>query len=263
VIDMVLVGEPEGALRAGYPEPLWVQAVEAISRQVAEGNIRPGGRLPPERELCLQLGISRVTLRKALTSLVQDGVLQPSHGRGWHVAAAAPETAAGKEWPNSLEGFSETAARMGLVATSRVLRNAILPASLDQAEELQIAPGAPLFHLERVRLLSDVPIALDLTLLPGSVVARFESADFEVDSLYDLITGAGLVMSGADSTIEAREADSYVASQLEIEVGKPILVMHQVVVDPSARPLFTSSIRYSGDRYRLRTFFARATPRNP
>jgi GntR family transcriptional regulator len=254
---MVLVDD--GVLNSGYPDPLWVQAVDAIRAQVTSGSIRPGGRLPPERELCQHLGISRVTLRKALAKLVDDGVLQSSHGRGWHAAGPAQSQTGAKEWPNSLEGFSETAARMGLVASSLVLRAERIRASLDQAEELQIAPGTPLFLLERVRLLNDLPIALDLTMMPATIADRFESADFAVDSLYDLIADAGMEMSGADSSIEAREADAYIASHLALEVGKPVLVMHQVAVDLASRPLFTSSISYSGDRYRLRTFFARAS----
>jgi GntR family transcriptional regulator len=256
------LAEAEGVLGAGYPEPLWVQAAETVARQVAEGVVRPGGRLPPERELCQQLGISRVTLRKALGKLVDDGILQPSHGRGWHVATAPgspPKPVAEKEWPNSLEGFSETATRMGLTATSLVLRDERVPASFDQAEELLIAPGTPLLLLERVRLLNDVPIAIDVTLIPAALADRFEQPDFTVASLYDLITATGSVMSGADSTIEARGADEYVAAQLSIPVGSPVLVLHQVVVDALARPLFMSTLSYSGDRYRLRTFFARAS----
>jgi hypothetical protein len=75
-------------------------------------------------------------------------VLRPSHGRGWYVAADER-----KDWPNSLESFSETAARIGLTATSVVLRADTAMATLDEAETVGVAPGAPLFHLERVRML--------------------------------------------------------------------------------------------------------------
>ena len=147
--------ESMGPIRPDYPEPLWVQAVNLINAEIANGVLKPGMRLPPERELCLQLNISRVTLRKALARLVEDGVRNASHGRGWYVAAGGSS----KEWPNSLESFTETANRMGLTATSKVLRSEVTPANLDEADELSIAPGTPLFHLERVRFLSGVPIA--------------------------------------------------------------------------------------------------------
>lgn len=247
--------QASASIRSDYPEPLWIQAVNLINNEIASGVLKPGMRLPPERELCQQLNISRVTLRKALNKLVDDGVLTASHGRGWYVASTAP---VGKEWPNSLESFSETAARMGLVATSKVLRADIAPANLDEAEELMIAPGTPLFHLARVRLLSNVPIAIDVSRVPAALVPDVLSIDFTRESLYQTLESAGLDFLRADATIEAREADAAAATNLQVEVGKPVLVMHQLVVDAGNKPLFVSTIQYSGDRYRLRTFFARS-----
>lgn len=249
-----------GAIRPDYPEPLWVQAVDLIAREIESGALRPGMRLPPERDLCLQLGISRVTLRKALGTLVERGVLSPSHGRGWYVAsetAPAAGASTAKDWPNNLESFTETAARMGLRATSVVLHADTVPASLDEAEALQLAPGIPIFVLERVRLLGGVPIAVDETRVPAALVPSFASADFTVDSVYSLIERDGVVLARADSTIEAKSADAELAAHLDLEAGKPVLVLTQLVVDPDGRPVLSSVIRYSGDRYRLRTQFAR------
>lgn len=252
-------------IRADYPEPLWVQAVDLISSEIESGRLRAGTRLPPERELCLQLGISRVTLRKALAHLVDEGVLTPSHGRGWYIAGRATATTAGsptaKEWPNSLESFSETAARMGLAATSRVLRSEVSPATIDEGEELQVAPGTPLFHLERVRLLGGVPIAVDRDTLPRALVPEHDSADFTTDSLYELLATHGVQPVRADSTVEAVPANEVVAGHLELEPGKPILVLTQLVVDAEERPVLSSVVQYSGDRYRLRTQFARTANR--
>lgn len=241
------------AVRGDYPDPLWVQAVDFIMQQIADGRLTTGMRLPPERELCAELAISRVTLRKALTKLVDDGVLRSSHGRGWYVAATAPQ----KDWPNSLESFSETARRMGLVATSSILRAEISPATIDEAEELSIAPGTPLFRLERVRMLSQVPIAIDDSRVPAALVPGLDAVDFSHASLYENLTAAGLDLVRAESTIEAREADAYLAANLEVERGTPVLVMRQVVVDSANRPIFSSLIRYAGERYRLRTSFSR------
>jgi len=243
------------AIRPDYPEPLWIQAVNLIMGEITSGVLKPGMRLPPERELCTQLGISRVTLRKALGKLVDDGVLSASHGRGWYVAQAPVN----KEWPNSLESFSETAARMGLTSSSTVLRAETAPASLDEAEELSIAPGTPVFHLERVRRLNDVPIALDVTRVPVNVAPGLTSADFAVDSLYERLAADGVEPLRADATVEAKGADAVLAERLDLQAGMPVLVMRQLVVDRSERPLFVSIISYAGDRYRLRTFFSRAS----
>ena len=241
--------------RVDSADPLWIQAVDHIMRDIADGRLVAGARLPPERELCAALNISRVTLRKALLKLVDDGVLRSSHGRGWFVAVGQQ-----KDWPNSLESFSETAERMGLVASSRILRAEIAPATIDEAEELSIAPGTPLFHIERVRMLSQVPIALDDSCVPAALVPGFDAIDFTHASLYQALTRAGLDLLRAESTIEAKSADAYLATHLAVELGTPVLVMHQVVVDGADRPIFSSRIRYAGDRYRLRTFFSRSSP---
>lgn len=239
-------------LNGTYPEPLWMQARDSLVNRISVGEIKPGSRLPPERELCGTLGISRVTLRKALTALVDEGVLRAAQGRGWYVAAAER-----KEWPNTLESFSETAHRMGLLATSQVLRRESGPASFDEAEALQIAPGATLFRLERVRMLDGVPIAVDLALLPADIAVGCDEVDFTVRSLYDTITRAGFELAQADTTIEARPADAALAGHLAIAAGTPVLDMRQIVRDRTLRPLLSSSIRYAGDRYRLRTSFMR------
>src|ERR1700755_2361104 len=127
-------------LQSDGPEPLWRLAAHGILQGVGPRKLVSGARLPAERDLFTRMSISRVTLRRALQSLVEMGVLTPSHGRGWYVSAKVP-----KEFPNTLESFSETARRLGLVPSSDVLRAEEAPASLDEAEELSIAPGAALF----------------------------------------------------------------------------------------------------------------------
>ncbi|QIQ01469.1 GntR family transcriptional regulator [Streptomyces liangshanensis] len=249
--------EVSGAMVPGYPEPLWIQAVQVIQGEIDRGVLLPGGRLPPERQLCQQLGISRVTLRKALNSLVETGVLNPSHGRGWYVAKTVP-AARKKEWPNTLESFSETAARMGLTPHSKVLRAETSPATIDEAEQLAIAPGTPLFRLERVRLLEGVAIALDVTRLRQALVPDIERVDFQERSLYATLAAAGVEPVRADSTIEATKADERAAEHLDLASGDPVLVMRQVALGGQREPLFVSTIQYAGDRYRLRTSFARS-----
>jgi len=255
--DVTNVPDPATGISADHPDPLWIQAVNVITAQIDSGELRPGMRLPPERELCQQLSISRVTLRKALNQLVEDGLLNASHGRGWYIAS----TGGRKEWPNSLESFTETARRMGLASSSRVLTSEARHASIDEAEEFSIAPGARLFCLDRVRYLEKVPIAIDYTRIPADLVPGFDSTDFRTASLYETLLDAQLAPVRADTTIEAREADAYAARQLDLQIGKPLLVMNQLVVDAAERPLFASKIQYSGERYRLRTYFSRGPRR--
>lgn len=239
---------------ADRPEPLWRQIADAILRDIVESALGEGMRLPPERELCERLGVSRVTLRKALAQLVDDGVLTARQGRGWFIASVARN----KEWPNSLESFTETAVRMGLTPRSVVLTAATVTATLDDAEALGIAPGTRVHRVVRVRLLDTVPIATDEALVPEFVAPDFLDADWANESLYTVLESRGVQLHRADSTIEAHSASAEIADALGIAVDSPVLAMRQVVTDDAERPVLRSTIDYAGDRYRLRTTFARA-----
>ncbi|MDR2929798.1 MAG: GntR family transcriptional regulator [Propionibacteriaceae bacterium] len=241
-------------IEAAYPDPLWIQVLHWINEQVEQHRLGPGDRLPPERQLAQDLGVSRVTLRKALNHLVDEGKIKPAQGRGWYVEGWQ---ASSEEWPNRLESFSETAARLGLEGSSAVLRADTEPASLDLSESLGIPPGLPIFHLERVRMLGGIPIAIDSSQIPLREAPTLPSYDFTTASLFQALTDCGVELARTESTIEALGADAYVSTHLGIAVGDPILVMKQIALDGSDRRVFTSVITYAGQRYRLRTSFVR------
>ncbi len=240
-------------LDASSPAPLWRQAADRIRHQIESGKLAAGGRIPPERDLLERLSISRVTLRRALQTLVEEGVLTASHGRGWYVSAEAP-----REFPNTLESFSETAARLGLTPSSDVLRAEDAPASLDEAEELGIAAGTPVFHFDRIRRLDGVAVAVDDSYFAAHLKPDLGGVDFRTVSLFRLLLDNGVDLARAETTIEARAADPLIARDLGIDAGKPILAMRQLIVDTSGRPVLSSTVQYVGDRYRLRTAFVRS-----
>ncbi|WP_433442404.1 GntR family transcriptional regulator [Nonomuraea sp. CA-141351] len=251
-MDRVDTSSQTSLFASDNPEPLWVQAAELIERRVREGVLPAGRRLPAERELCAQLGISRVTLRRALQHLVERGVMRSSHGRGWYVAARSD-----REWPNSLESFTETARRKGLEPTSRVLHAKIEQASLDEADEFGVAAGTELFVLKRVRMLDGVPIAVDSSRVVAGLVPGVTSVDFTRASLVEELAAAGAEPVVAESTIEARGCDEEFAEPLELKTGDPVLIMNQSMTDALGRVVLVSTITYRGDRYRLRTSFMR------
>ncbi|MDQ1606236.1 MAG: GntR family transcriptional regulator, N-acetylglucosamine utilization regulator [Microbacteriaceae bacterium] len=256
---MTLTRMPRRAITLA-PRPLWQQSADSIAKDIRAGIYLPGARLPAERELCQVLGVSRVTLRKGLASLAADGVIVVADGRGWFVpdppASLRPD-AQRREWPTTLESFGETAERMDLVATSTVLLREIRAATIDEAEELGIVPGMPLFRLVRVRMLGGMPIARDESSLPAALIDGILDVDFTTASLYATLERAGIVPSIAETTIEARAADESLAEHLGVDLHSPTLTLHQLVTDLGSRPVLSSTIRYAGDRYRLRTSFAR------
>ncbi len=227
--------------------PLYQQIVRLILEQASVGQLERGTWLPSERRLCAQLGVSRVTLRKALAILVEEGVLESSEGRGWFVT-----TGVLAEPPNALRSFTETARIRGLEPSARVLLTATRPATLDEAEAFSIAPGSRLFELRRVRCLDGIPVACDESRIPLSVAPNLAGADFTAVSLYATLAEAGVVPVRADYSVEALSADPVTAELLELPAGRAVLVTQQTAFNASDRVVELSSTTYRGDRYRFR-----------
>ncbi|WP_127356585.1 GntR family transcriptional regulator [Actinacidiphila soli] len=240
------------AIAADHHEPLWVQAAQVIERRVTDGSLPAGRRLPAERELSDEFGISRVTLRKALHHLVERGVLHSSHGRGWYAAERTD-----REWPNSLESFTETARRKGLVPSATVLRAEVSPATLDEADEFVVAGGTELFRLDRVRMLDGLPIGVDASRVVLHLAPGLVETDFSKSSLLAELTVAGSEPVDAESVIESRGCPPELAPHLGLAPGDPVLVMQQSLTDARGRVVLATTITYRGDRYRLRTSFVR------
>jgi GntR family transcriptional regulator len=244
------------ALDAGSATALYAQISALIADEVSGGVLQRGDRLPSERVLCQRFGVSRVTLRRALADLVRQGVLESSRGRGWFVT-----TGVLGEPPNVLQSFTQTAAARGLPAGARVLQAAARPATLEEAEQLAIAPGAALFDLRRVRLLGGLPIAFDHSRVPLDLAPGLAGADFAVASLYAVLEAEGVTPARADYQVQACAADAAAAELLGAAPGDPVLVTEQVTYDAADRPVELATMTYRGDRYRFRASLRRTTRR--
>ena len=109
-------------------QPLYHRVYREIAEGIESGVLQPGDRLPSERALCEQLGVSRATVRRAVEELISDGLVE-TRGRGSFVRGDAVV-----EPPNTLMSLSEVARQRGLGASSRVLRADVRPATIDEAE---------------------------------------------------------------------------------------------------------------------------------
>src|SRR4051794_14662713 len=141
-------------------QPLYHRVYREISKEIENGALQAGDRLPSERWLCDELGVSRATVRRAIEELVADGLVE-ARGRGSFVSGDAL-----MEPPNTLISLSELGRSRGLQATARVLGSTKRPATIDEAETFGVAPGAELLELERLRMLDGVPISIDVNVVP-------------------------------------------------------------------------------------------------
>jgi GntR family transcriptional regulator len=236
--------------------PLWERTSERLQVDIEHEVFQRGARLPSEAALSRRYDVSRVTLRMALAHLEQRGIVHPQVGRGWFLGRVEDRERASErpvsEEPGVLQSFTEMARSRGLTAGAVVLHCLRRPAELDEAEDLGIAPGAPVLSLRRLRQLDGIAVAVDHSLVPWALLPDVDAEDFRDASLYDALRRHGVVPRRADYEVQAIAADRESAGLLGVEPGAPLLSARQVCLDNQGRRIERGHITYRGDRYRFR-----------
>ncbi|MFC8732632.1 GntR family transcriptional regulator [Luteimicrobium sp. NPDC057192] len=223
------------------------QAYERLAHDLTVGRYAAGSRLPGERDLATELGVSRATLRVALGRLESEGTLQRSAQRGWFV----PREMIG-EPPSTLQSFTEMARARGLRPTAQVLRHETRPATLDEAEKLRIAPAAPVIQVDRLRGMEGTPVCFDVVVVSAQRAAALADADLTDASLYDeLRERCGIEIHRSAYTLMAAVADAELARLLGTAVGAPVLVGDEVAYTSDGVPVLVGTNTYRGDAYRF------------
>jgi len=228
------------ALDPEAPTPLYLQLKAALEERIRTGALSPGQALPSERRLAEMLGVSRLTVRRALDELVAGGVLTRRQGSGTYVTPRV-------EQPLSvLSGFSEDMRARGMVPGSRWVKRERGQASPTEAMTLSLAPGEPVVRLLRVRTADGRPMAVEHAVIP----ARFLPDPGAVgESLYATLKGQGLLPARALERIRAVAATERVAELLGVGPGTPVLYIERVSYLSDGTPLEFTRSHYRGDRY--------------
>jgi GntR family transcriptional regulator len=214
-----------------------------------------GQPLPSERELAAELGVARMTLRKAVDALVADSLLVRRQGAGTFVAPAKVAQHL------TASSFSEDMRSRGLRPGARSLSSGTYPASVALAACLRIGPGAPVLHVQRLRLADDVPMALEHLHVPADLVPGLVGDDLVERSFYDLVRERyGLLILGGTQSVEPTLTGELEAQALQVRQGSPAFLFERTTRTTGNRVLeFVRSV-YRGDRYRIVVEISPAAP---
>lgn len=244
--------------------PLYERTATQLLDDLRAAAARPGDRLPSERALVDRYAVSRVTLRAALAQLESRGIVRPSSSRGWFVAELGlpPEAkmTSASATPQ-VQGFADYAQVNGLTAVGKVLSATVRPATVPEAEQLRIAPGADLFDLHRLRFLDGLLVVLEHNRLPLAACPALAETDFNTASLYATLRAADppQLPRIADYSVEARHPTPREIELFEIEETMPMLVATQLTSNQESRPIELTVQVYRGDRYRFRASITNQT----
>lgn len=163
--------------------PLYQQLKNILKGQIVSGALRVGDQLPSESELCTRYGVSRITVRQAIGSLVQEGLLYRRPGKGTFVTSPKLR----RRLPR-LYSFSEDMRELGLEPSSQTLEQEVIEAD-ERVTELLKLPDSDrrVTKLVRVRLANGEPILLERTFIPHYLCPDLVKEDLNKNSLYDIL----------------------------------------------------------------------------
>lgn len=229
--------------------PLHTQLTDLLRAHIATGVLPPHSRLPSERVLCNQYGVSRITVREALSELMHEGLIHVAVGKGTYVADPTLN-----EELQPLSSFSDDIRRRGMMPSSRVLEATIVHADDVLADRLRVPRGAETAKLCRLRLADGLPIAIQVAHLPHHLCPGLLQFDLASRSLFDVLRGEfGLVLAQAETVIEAALADEEQAGLLQLQFPAAVLISEQTTYLDTGQVIEHARSIFCADRYKLHT----------
>lgn len=232
-------------LRTGTAVPLYEQIYEDISRKIQSGEYQPGEQIPTESELLEQYGVSRVTVRRAVSRLVSEKLLVKKAGKGTFVAMPAFLEATQSEG-----SFSKSVRLRNAVPGTQILFNGMVRAERTEAKALGLERGDRVICLKRLRLVNGVPSIFEVDYLPLSFDFVLDM-DLENQSLLEVIRAkTGKVGNRSSSYIEVKQASREQARSLECPAGTALLGVDQTVMTDDKEVLYYNEQYIRSDRYK-------------
>jgi len=213
---------------------LYMQIKDLLIAKIGSGEWLPGNIIPSEINLAQEFGVSQGTVRTAITELVENNVLTRRQGRGTFVSYHDPDRA--------LFHFFHVTDNKGhkVLPDSRVLHCRRKQATRIEASKLQLATGADIIRIERVRNFSAIPTMLETITLPEALFSNLGKDDSHnlPNTLYELYEKQfGITIHSADEQLRAVTATKHDAALLNLEVGTPLLEIERLALKLDKTPV--------------------------
>lgn len=234
--------------------PLHHQVYVVLRQQISDGQYEAGKPLPSEHKLEKLFNVSRITIRRALDRLASEGLVLRQHGRG---NFPQPAIAPAPTYTN-LRGMLENLLAMGLKTKVDLIEFDYVTASPEVCAHLELAPGAVVQRVVRVRKHKDTPFSFLTTYVPEAVGRSYGPDDMLERPLLSLFEKAGITVARADQTITAKLADTRVAPLLGVEIGAALLGIRRVVRDQEDTPIELLEALYRPDIYEYQMSMTRS-----
>ncbi|QCZ52574.1 HTH-type transcriptional repressor yvoA [Levilactobacillus brevis] len=224
--------------------PIYIQIHNDIKRAIEAGKWAVGDRIPSERELSRNFDVSRMTLRQAIQTLVDEGILERQVGSGTYVANQKVQ-----EKMSGVTSFTDLMLTQGKQPTSKTISYHVMNPSLSETEKLKLNEDDQVLRMERIRYGDDVPICFEVATVPEKLVDGLSKKEV-TSSLYRALEDKKQLSPGkAQQTVSAMSASERIAEYLSIKRGDAILRLRQVTYLQDGTPFEYVRTQYVGERF--------------
>jgi GntR family transcriptional regulator len=220
--------------------PLYLQLARNLSAAIHGNRWAAGEALPSERVLAEELGISRITARKAIALLVEQGLIRRTQGAGNFIQPRYEDPL------SRLSSFSEILERQGFTPSSRWLSRELRPANRDEVIQLGLSPTASVARLKRLRLADGIVMAVEYSTFPASVIPEPEGINA---SLYNFLEARGTPVVRALQHFRAVNANNEIASLMGIQPHDALLLITRVGYTGDGRAIELTDTYCRNDYY--------------
>ncbi|GAB2530145.1 GntR family transcriptional regulator [Paramicrobacterium agarici] len=236
------------------PVAIHAQISDRFRSRIASGEWPANYRLKSEPELSRELGVSRGTLRRAMTTLIEEGLLKQVRGRGTFVTSTTIEPAIAQKLSTLTEDF----ANQGIETNTEVIEATLIDPPRPIAALLDVGHGGSVLKLVRRRSTVEGPVALLYNYVRADLAPGIQKVNFSKASLFGTLEGQfGLKIASARRTFSARAAEGNVAEYLELPTGSPVQYLEQVTYLSDDRPIEYSDVWIHSGRLRVTSLLSR------
>jgi GntR family transcriptional regulator len=204
-----------GELDKHLPVPLYFQLKEALRKRMIAHEWQPGRKIPTEAEICERFGVSRITVRKALQDLQDEGYLERKQGLGTFVKNTAIRDRLCK-----FQSFTEELKRNGRREKAALLDFDIVAADDEVSTGLHILPGQSVFRVRRIRLADDMPYACETSYIPRQLADGLTGQMVSKRGLYASLASLGILVDHAVERLRPVKLDEDTANLLNVHVDE-------------------------------------------
>jgi len=248
-----MAGSSSVILDESIKTPLYMQVYSALYQWIQQGRYRPGDKLESEAAMCKIFGVSRISIRKALDMLSNQGWVESRQGKGTFVTAQKRDLPLRANMVDRIVRSGEYAR----LNKARGLKIETIPADERTAGDLGIEPRDEVTKVSYVRLMKREPVGYIEAYFPKSLNVEFTKEDFQQNSSVTVLASKGIPMSGIDHLFGAVLADASLAKLLDTHVGSPLVRTKMSVLDDQGRPLARLRAFWRADKYEHHVYMDR------